>query len=154
MLGLPYSAGSDIMHLAVLNISDLLISLWHATIDCTKPDNKSSWDWAMFRRVNIWKVHGEAVVNTNITEKLTSGYKAWEFLLYLYGLGPGLLYDILPNSYYSTGQAKATNFITPKIDFLGGNWVPESLSGRLTTSKTRLWTFSASVRMILAPNCP
>ena len=31
----------------------------------------------------------------------TSGYKAWEFLLYLYGLGPGLLYDVLPNPYYS-----------------------------------------------------
>jgi len=30
-----------------------------------------------------------------------SGYKAWEFLLYLYGLGPGLLYGILPKLYYS-----------------------------------------------------
>jgi hypothetical protein len=37
----------------------------------------------------------------NIAEKLTSGYKAWEFLLYLYGLGPGLLYNVLPNPYYS-----------------------------------------------------
>jgi Transposase family tnp2 len=114
MLGLPYSAGSDIMHLAALNISDLLISLWHTTIDCTKPDNKADWDWAVFRRVNVWKVHGEAVTNTlhflpssfdhppcNIIEKLTSGYKAWEFLLYLYGLGPGLLYDVLPNPYFS-----------------------------------------------------
>jgi hypothetical protein len=30
-----------------------------------------------------------------------SGYKAWEFLLYLYGLGPGLLYGILPDVYYT-----------------------------------------------------
>jgi len=30
-----------------------------------------------------------------------SGYKAWEFLLYLYGLGPTLLYNVLPNPYYS-----------------------------------------------------
>ncbi len=37
----------------------------------------------------------------NIAEKLTSGYKAWEFLLYLYGLAPGLLYDVLPKVYYS-----------------------------------------------------
>jgi hypothetical protein len=113
-LGLPHSAGSDIMHLAALNISDLLISLWRATVDCTKPDDKSSWDWAVFRRVDVWKAHGEAVANTlhflpssfdrpprNIAEKLTSGYKAWEFLLYLYGLGPGLLYDVLPDPYYS-----------------------------------------------------
>jgi len=113
-LGLPYSAGSDIIHLAALNISDLLISLWHVTIDCTKPDDKSSWDWAVFRRVDIWEAHGEAIANTlhflpslfdhppcNIAEKLTSGYKAWEFLLYLYGLGPRLLYNVLPNPYYS-----------------------------------------------------
>ena len=37
----------------------------------------------------------------NIAEKLTSGYKAWEFLLYLYGLGPGLLYGLLPDVYYT-----------------------------------------------------
>ena len=37
----------------------------------------------------------------NIAEKLTSGYKAWEFLLYLYGLCPGLLYGLLPDAYYS-----------------------------------------------------
>ena len=37
----------------------------------------------------------------NITEKLTSGYKAWEFLLYIYGLGPGLLYGVLPEDYYT-----------------------------------------------------
>ncbi|KAF8804536.1 hypothetical protein BYT27DRAFT_7106488, partial [Phlegmacium glaucopus] len=29
-----------------------------------------------------------------------SGYKAWEFLLYLYGLGPALLLQILPQKYY------------------------------------------------------
>jgi len=34
-------------------------------------------------------------------EKLMSRYKAWEFLLYLYGLGPGLLCDILPAVYYT-----------------------------------------------------
>ena len=37
----------------------------------------------------------------NIAEKLTSGYKAWEFLLYLYGLGPGLLYGILPDQFFT-----------------------------------------------------
>jgi hypothetical protein len=113
-LGLPYSAGSDIMHLAALNILDLLISLWRATLDFTKPDDKSTWDWAVFKWVDLWKEHGEAVTKTlhflpssfdrpphNIAEKLTSGYKAWEFLLYLYGSGPGLLYNVLPGPYYS-----------------------------------------------------
>ena len=37
----------------------------------------------------------------NIAEKITSGYKAWEFLLYLYGLCPSLLYGLLPDTFYS-----------------------------------------------------
>jgi hypothetical protein len=112
-LGLPHSAGSDIMHLGVLNLSDLIISLWRGTIDCTRPDNKSSWTWVVLRG-DIWQRHGKAVTDTlhylpssfdhpprNIAEKLTSGYKAWEFLLYLYGLCPGLLFGVLPDAYYS-----------------------------------------------------
>src|SRR6266581_6257523 len=111
-LGLPRSAGSDIMHLAALNISDLMISLWRGTMDCTKPDDKSTWDWAVLQG-DIWQQHGKAVEAAlhylpssfdrpphNIAEKLTSGYKAWEFLLYLYRLGPGILYDILPEKYF------------------------------------------------------
>src|SRR5712672_1719367 len=111
-LGLPYSCGSDIMHLGALNLSDLMISLWRGTIDCTKPDNKSTWSWAVLQP-EMWKAHGKAVEDTlhylpssfkhpprNIAKKLTSGYKAWEFLLYLYGLGPSLLLSILPDSYY------------------------------------------------------
>ena len=112
-LGLPHSAGSDIMHLAALNITDLMISLWRGTIDCTQPDDKSTWEWATLRG-DIWQQHGKAVEAAlpylpgsfdrpprNIAEKLTSGYKAWEFLLYLYGLGPGLLYGILPDQYFT-----------------------------------------------------
>ena len=112
-LGLPYSAGSDIMHLGALNLSDLMISLWRGTIDCTKPNDKSTWTWVVLRG-EVWQQHGKAVADTlhylpssfdrpprNIAEKLTSGYKAWEFLLYLYGLCPGLLYGLLPDAYYS-----------------------------------------------------
>ena len=112
-LGLPHSAGSDIMHLGALNLSDLMISLWRGTIDCTSPDDKSTWTWVVLRG-EVWQQHGKAVADTlhylpssfdrpphNIAEKLTSGYKAWEFMLYLYGLCPGLLYDILPEAFYS-----------------------------------------------------
>jgi hypothetical protein len=82
-------------------------------IDCTRPDDRSTWDWAVLRG-DDWRDHGKAVANVlpylpgsfdrpprNIAEKLTSGYKAWEFLLYLYGLGPGLLYGLLPDVYYN-----------------------------------------------------
>ena len=87
-LGLPYTAGSDIMHLGALNLSDLMISLWRGTIDCTKPDDKLSWTWVILRG-EIWQRHGKDVADTlhylpssfdrpprNIAKKLTSGYKA------------------------------------------------------------------------------
>ena len=112
-LGLPRSAGSDIMHLGTLNISDLMIGLWRGTIDCTRPDDRATWDWAVLRG-EVWQQHGKAVADClhylpssfdhpprNITEKLTSRYKAWEFLQYLYGLRPGLLLGVLPNVYYT-----------------------------------------------------
>ena len=112
-LGLPKSAGSDIMHLGALNLSDLMISLWRGTMDCTRPDSKDTWTWTVLQG-DVWQRHGKSVADAlyflpssferpprNIAEKLTSGYKAWEFLLYLYGLGPGLLYGILPDVYYS-----------------------------------------------------
>lgn len=112
-LGLPRSAGSDIMHLAALNIPDLMISLWRGVIDCTAPDNRSTWTWAVLRG-ETWQRHGKIVEDAvhylpssferpprNIAEKINSGYKAWEFLLYLYGLAPGMLYGVLPEVYYS-----------------------------------------------------
>jgi len=113
-LGLPSLVGSDIMHLAMLNILDLMISLQCGMMDCTKPDDRSTWTWAVLQCHDVWHKHGSAVAGAlhylpsffdcpphNIAKKLTSRYKAWEFLLYLYGLGPGLLYNILPNEYYT-----------------------------------------------------
>ena len=87
-LALPKSAGLDIMHLGALNLSDLMISLWRGTIDCTKPDDKSTWTWLVLQG-DVWQQHGKAVADAlhylpssfdrpprNIVEKLTSGYKA------------------------------------------------------------------------------
>jgi len=90
-----------------------MLSLWRGTIDCTRPDDRSTWDWVVLRG-DVWQTHGQAVASAfyylptsfnrpphNIVDKITSGYKAWEFLLYLYGLGPGLLYRILPQRYFT-----------------------------------------------------
>jgi hypothetical protein len=41
-LRLPQLASSDIMHLSVLNLSNLMISLWCSTMDCTRLDDKQS----------------------------------------------------------------------------------------------------------------
>lgn len=113
ILGIPGCFGSDIMHLGTFNLSDLLLSLWRGQLDCERTDSISSWPWAILRGA-IWEQHGKDVAECtpylpgsfdrpprNIAEKINSGYKAWEWLLYLYGLAPALLFDILPQPYYS-----------------------------------------------------
>ncbi|KAJ7023772.1 hypothetical protein C8F04DRAFT_1193189 [Mycena alexandri] len=98
------------MHLFALNLSDLFLSLWRGTMQCDPDDDKSTWDW-MVLVGDVWKRHGEDVAKAakhlpsyfdkpprNPAEKMNSGYKAQEFLNYLYVLGPALLRDILPKS--------------------------------------------------------
>ena len=67
-------------------------------------DDKSTWDWAVFYKNDVlWKAHGETVVRAVLfilssfrrvprdpAKKLNTGYKAWEFQQYIYGLGPTL----------------------------------------------------------------
>ncbi|KAJ3925070.1 MAG: hypothetical protein NXY57DRAFT_1051750 [Lentinula lateritia] len=103
---------ADIMHLFSLNSPDLMIPLWRGKFDCEKTDNRASWDWAVLQG-NTWKEHGKAVASCtpympgsfdrpprNPAEKINSGYKAWEFLLYFYGLGPCLFFGVLPDKYW------------------------------------------------------
>ena len=111
-LPVPSCFGSDIMHLLSLNIPDLLINLWRGTFDCDKKDDRTNWDWAVLKGP-VWEKHGRQVASAtpylpgsfdrpprNPAEKISSGYKAWEFLLYLFGLGPGLFYNVLPEKYW------------------------------------------------------
>ena len=62
---------------------------------------------------STWKDHGQDVAACipylpgvsdcppgNPAEKVSTGYKAWEFLVYIYGLGPALLHDVLPEKYW------------------------------------------------------
>ena len=100
------------MHVSALNIPDLLLSLWRGTMVCDKRDNKESWDWVVLKD-DSWVVHGKLVADTtpyipgsygrtphNPAEKISSGYKACKFLIYVYGLGPALLYRLLPRPYW------------------------------------------------------
>jgi hypothetical protein len=111
-LDIPGCFGSDIMHLGSLNIPDLLINLWRGAFECDRNDDKSTWDWAVLRGP-VWEKHGKDVATCtpylpgsfdrpprNPAEKISSGYKAWEFLMYLYSLGPGLFYNVLPKKYW------------------------------------------------------
>lgn len=100
------------MHLTGLNVPQLLLSLWRGTIDCQKPDSTSTWDW-MVLTGDFWEEHGEVVESfrrflpgtfdrplQNPAKKINSGYKAREFLLYVFGYLPGLLYGVLPLPYW------------------------------------------------------
>ena len=108
----PLCFGSDIMHHCSLNIPDLLIPLWRGTFDCSATDKRSTWDWVALTG-ETWIKHGRAVAAAtpylpgsfdrpprDPALKISSGYKAWEFLMYMYGLGPGVFYGILPTPYY------------------------------------------------------
>ena len=100
------------MHLILLNIPEILIKLWCGTLECDPNANKETWDWAVLTG-DVWKEHGRQVANTrlylpgsfdrpprNPAEKISSGYKAWEYLTYLFSLGPGLSYDLVPEKYW------------------------------------------------------
>ena len=112
-IGVPKIFMMDIMHLSVLNDPDLLLGLWRGTIDCYKPDNQLTWDWATLSKQKIWISHGDTVVTwvvfipssfgcapRNPAKKINSGYKAWEFEIYIYGIGPTLFRHILPAPYW------------------------------------------------------
>ncbi|KDR79664.1 hypothetical protein GALMADRAFT_63042 [Galerina marginata CBS 339.88] len=113
ILTLPGCFPLDIMHLPALNIPDLFIPLWRGNFECDRTDNKASWAWAVLRDNDLWKTHGKMVADAtpylpgsfdrpprNPAEKISSGYKAWEFLLYFYGLGPCLFFQLLPDVYW------------------------------------------------------
>ncbi len=101
------------MHLAALNIPDLLLSLWRGSMTCETGDSRDSWDWAVLKNRQVWKTHGAEVAAAtpylpssfdrpprNPAEKINSGYKAIEFLTYLFVLGPGIFYGLLPDIYW------------------------------------------------------
>ena len=102
----------DLMHLISLNIPDLFFDLWRGKLYSEKEDDKTTWDWAVLHG-DVWKTHGKLVASTtpylpgsfdraprNPAEKISSGYKAWEFLLYMFVLGPAVFRAILPEKYW------------------------------------------------------
>ncbi|KAF8989523.1 hypothetical protein BDZ89DRAFT_974694, partial [Hymenopellis radicata] len=79
---------------------------------CSKEDQKAAWDWVTLVG-DVWTEHGQTVADAtrhfpssfhrpprNPAEKLNSGYKATEYFLYVFGLGPGLFRTILPRPYW------------------------------------------------------
>ena len=104
----------DIMHLTVLNNPDLFLKLFTGRLNVYEPDDRSTWDWAVFYKNDaLWKAHGETVVRAvpfipssfgraprDPAKKINTGYKAWGFQQYIYGLGPTLFQRLLPRKYW------------------------------------------------------
>jgi len=113
-IAVPKCFPVDTMHLFALNISQLLISLWHDSIDHAEDDGPTTWPFAVLHDNTVWQVHGKSVtgagrylpvclesrVPRNPAEKISSGYKAVEYLVYVFGLCPALLYRLLPQKFY------------------------------------------------------
>lgn len=79
---------------------------------CTAAET-STWEFATLRSDEAWKRHGAFIgscapywpgsfdrIPRNPAEKLNSGYKAWEFGLYLWGIGPAAFFDYLHDRFY------------------------------------------------------
>lgn len=111
-LPIPLCFSVDLMHLLCINIGELLIPLWRGQLKCDPNDNKETWDWVKLIG-ETWVEHGKLVANAtqyfpssfhrpprNPVEKISSGYKATEYYLYIFGLGPGFFRTILPKKYW------------------------------------------------------
>ena len=111
-IGVPNMFVMDLMHLTDLNDPDLLLGLWRGTIKCYGADTKDNWDFKVLVG-NIWEGHSHSIVKCipyipssfgraprDPSQKINSGYKAAEFELWIYCLGPALLRNILPEDYF------------------------------------------------------
>jgi hypothetical protein len=113
ILSLPTCFAGDLMHQPLINLAALILDLWRARPAARDYDPSSVWPWAVLVG-DVWEKHGNDVaraakclptsfgrVPRNPKEKISSGYKASEYLYYLYGEGPGLFYNVIPEPYYS-----------------------------------------------------
>ncbi|KAJ2923243.1 hypothetical protein H1R20_g13850, partial [Candolleomyces eurysporus] len=108
----PKSFSVDLMHLFWINLGELMVPLFRGKLKCENTDDIKSWDWAVLQGPN-WTNFGKLVANSTVhfpsslerpprnpAEKINSKYKATEYFLLLFGLGPGLLRFFLPRSYW------------------------------------------------------
>ena len=100
------------MHL-FSNLSENILLLWRGEHKCAPTDQIGTWQWAVLRDTDVWKEHGRAVDISgaylpgsfdvrprDIAKKLNTDYKTREFQVYMFGLAPALLLDILPLEYW------------------------------------------------------
>jgi hypothetical protein len=113
MTPFPLCLTSDIMHLDGSNIPELRFGLWRGTLkERASSDPPKDWPWRVLVD-DVWETFGQRLEDAkrylpgsferaprNIAKKINSGYKAWEYIMALYGCAPGYLMDVLPEPYY------------------------------------------------------
>ncbi|KAF8337291.1 hypothetical protein F5887DRAFT_890610 [Amanita rubescens] len=95
------------MHLACLNIPQHLLQIWRNSV---KPRLPNNCPFIVLQSDEAWAAHGALVASArpylpssfnrpprNPAEKVNSGYKAWEFTIYFYVLGPAVFRLVLPD---------------------------------------------------------
>ncbi|VDC01264.1 unnamed protein product [Peniophora sp. CBMAI 1063] len=101
------------MHWAALNFVALFLDLWTGKFKASAGDNTNTWGW-VFLVGELFARHGKEVAEVlcylpssferpprNPYEKINSGYKAWEFLTWFYGLAPAMLRGVMPEPFYT-----------------------------------------------------
>lgn len=106
-LSVPRCFTPDMMHLACLNIPQHLLQIWRNSV---KPRLPNNCPFIVLQSDEAWAMHGALVASArpylpssfnrpprNPAEKVNSGYKAWEFTIYFYVLGPAVFRLVLPD---------------------------------------------------------
>ncbi|EIW73862.1 hypothetical protein CONPUDRAFT_53544 [Coniophora puteana RWD-64-598 SS2] len=111
-LQVPRCLAPDQMHLVGL-LANLFVELWRGEIDHGLHDHPETWPFAVLRDENVWAAHGLDVEMLgmyipglfdhkarNIQQELTSGYRTFEFEIWLLGYVSALMYELLPLEYW------------------------------------------------------
>ncbi|TBU22478.1 hypothetical protein BD311DRAFT_742970 [Dichomitus squalens] len=104
------------LRLALKQFIELVIGLLRGNLKQSNPsptDPVADWDWACLRDKDVWEAYGKLVAEASLylpgsfdhlprnpAEKISSSYKAWEFMYYFYGMLPGLLWSVQKPKYY------------------------------------------------------
>ncbi|KIL55197.1 hypothetical protein M378DRAFT_91264 [Amanita muscaria Koide BX008] len=111
-LTIPNCFPLDLMHLASLNLPQHLLGIWHNTIKPCLPQELAHL--GILSNDETWKSHGALVASMkpflpstfehaprNPAEKVNSGYKAWEFLVYFWVIGPAIFRIVMPHDLWT-----------------------------------------------------
>lgn len=110
MFRVPMCFPVDLMHLISINIPQHLIHIWRNTSEAKFQYSGDKPDFIILDKERVWRSHGELVASThrflpasidrpprNPAEKINTQYKATEFLMYMWSLGPALFRIVLPH---------------------------------------------------------